>query len=118
MAILSPVLCLTLLAPAFADKPGDQLAGKWVTRDKLDDVGVGITLEFAKDGTLKVETRAGTRTDKLAGKYKVADGGTIEIEIKRDDKVQKDRYTFKVSDDKLTLTNAAGKSAEYTRVTK
>jgi uncharacterized protein (TIGR03066 family) len=115
---MSLMLCVALLGPALADKPVDPLVGKWVTQDKVDDMEVELTLEFVKDGAVKVEARVGKVTQKTTGKYKVLDADTVEMELKRDDKVQKEKSKFKVDGDRLTLTDANGKSAEYRRVGK
>jgi len=117
MTPLPSVLCFVLCAAA-ADKADDPLVGKWVAEDKVEDMDVEMTLEFVKGGTLKAEVKVGTRTVKMTGKYKVLDAETVELELKQDDKVQKERSKFKIGGDKrdkLTLTDKNGKSLEYKR---
>jgi uncharacterized protein (TIGR03066 family) len=76
-----------------ADK--DKLLGKWEA--VKGELPAGSTVEFTKDGKIKVSVKQEGKTEKHDGTYKL-DGGTITVTHKRDG--EESRRSFKVK--KLT----------------
>ena len=119
MLTAGSVLYLALMTPAYAeDKPEELLIGKWHAKLKEDGKEFEVTIEFAKDGTMKAEFKIPDAKEPVTmkGKYKVVDGKVLETEVTFMGETKKDKDTFKVTKDKLTTTDEKGKTIEFTRV--
>jgi uncharacterized protein (TIGR03066 family) len=110
--VLTPVLYVALLAPAFADKPAELIVGKWSAKEKMGDMEVEMVLEFTKDGVIKATFGSQSKE----GKYKVIDDDKLEVTVERDGKEETKKGTFKVTKDKLVLVPEGEGEKEFTRV--
>ena len=98
------------------DKKADNaklLVGAWeVAKADQGTVPVGSTVEFTKDGKIKVTHKQGDKTETLEGTYKV-DGDKFSFEIKVGDNVNKKTITIKkISDTEMSTVDADGKTVE------
>jgi len=93
------------------DKPKDLIVGKWQAKEKVGDKEIVATIEFNKDGTMKV-TAEGFNFE---GKYKLVDDETLETEVTIAGQTKKDTDKIKITKDKITLTDKNGKKTELTR---
>jgi uncharacterized protein (TIGR03066 family) len=118
-----PRLCLTVavallvLSAAWADdKPKDLLVGKWQSKEKVGDTEVMTTIDFQKDGKLKIEAAFGDKKVNIDGKYNVVDDNTIETEVTSMGETKKEKSKFTVTKDKLVMEDKNNKKTEFTRV--
>jgi uncharacterized protein (TIGR03066 family) len=73
------LLSLVGLAEAGGGKKAQELlVGKWMGEAKDTEI-VSITMEFAKDGKYKVETKTGDVRELVKGTYKLVDDKTLEL---------------------------------------
>jgi uncharacterized protein (TIGR03066 family) len=110
--------CLVLVVTAAAgaaeeakDKPRDLIVGKWqpAKEDKQE-----MTLEFKKDGTLKVEVKKpGIALD---GKYKFTKDDELEVEMTFMGETKKETMTVKVTNEELTTKDSKGKEETFKKV--
>jgi uncharacterized protein (TIGR03066 family) len=113
--MLSTCAALLLLAgstPLFAaDKPKDLILGKWeMSRDKQK-----ISLEFAKDGILKVRLTNDDKNTDVEGKYKFVDDDNMEVELVYMGDTKKEKLKVVVTKEELTTTDGAGKKETFKR---
>ncbi len=108
------LVCLGLLCSAgllwAADKPKDLIVGKWAP-DKGDNK---ITVEFTKDGAVKVIFPEGILT--IEGKYKFTDDKTMEMELTSMGMTQKDKLEVAINKDEMTTTDSKGKVEKFKRI--
>ena len=85
LTALCVLLCVAAWAPLFAgDKPKDLIVGKWEPAEKKE---MGATLEFLKDGKLKVSVG----TINVDGTYKFVDDTNVEVEMTFMGQTQKEK---------------------------
>jgi hypothetical protein len=102
--------------------PKDLIVGKWSGKQGPMEA----TFDFAKDGKLTVDVKLPKEiaemmkkdTLQMEGSYKVIDDKTLEVTLKdpQSGKEKTEKGPFKVTADKLTLTNELGKEEVLTRV--
>jgi uncharacterized protein (TIGR03066 family) len=81
-----------------------KLVGKWQPADKKENV----TIEFTKDGKLKVSVEIAGKTETVEGTYKL-DGNKLSIAVPFAGAEQKDEITItKLTDDEME-TESKGK---------
>jgi uncharacterized protein (TIGR03066 family) len=105
---------LTGFAPLLAaDKPKDLIMGKWEKEQDKQKV----TLEFAKDGILKVHLAGndGTNID-VNGKYTFVDDDNMEVEVTYMGETKKEKVKVAVTKEELTTTDGSGKKETFKRV--
>src|SRR5262245_63214587 len=119
LSVFGVALCLS----ACASKPKDLIIGKWEPTDSAEKG----TLEFAKDGTMKM----GTGPISIQAKYKFIDDQTMEVEMENPlgglgagaggvqvqiPKTITSRVKVSVTKDELTTTDDKGKTTKFKRV--
>jgi uncharacterized protein (TIGR03066 family) len=118
MRLLCSVLAVGLLClPAQAQdkKNAEKLVGTWVV-SKSKQVPPGTTLEFTKDGKLKVAVPVGEMTIKVEGTYKVEGKGFKTTMKGPDGKEKTDTVKIKeLTDKKLVTENDKGEIDEFTK---
>jgi uncharacterized protein (TIGR03066 family) len=116
MKILRGTALLLMLALLGSSVRGDEatekvqemLLGKWeLTTGKTRGV-----LEFLKNGEIKMAF--GDR--KLAGKYKLLDATTMEVEMTLSGETRKEKMEFSVSKDEFVSTDASGRVEKFKRI--
>jgi hypothetical protein len=117
---MSLLLCATLMAPSLADKPEELIVGTWLLKKTQGDVTVEVTITFEKDGTVKGEVKVTGLKDPLpiTGKYKLLDEKTIETETTTKGETTRDKGTFTVTKEKLSIVNEKGMTTEFQRASK
>jgi len=92
------------------------LVGTWeVTKSFDKGPAVGATVEFTKDGKVKVKAKLDDKDVHREGTYKV-DGDKLTLVMKRDDKESKTIISIKkISDKELITENEDKKSVELKR---
>ena len=113
------LLCVLAHGVRAEDKKADNaklLVGTWeVVKADKGTVPVGSTVEFTKEGKMKVTHKEGDKEESLEGTYKV-DGDKFSFELKVGDKVNKKTITIKkISETEMTTTDEDGKSVELKR---
>jgi uncharacterized protein (TIGR03066 family) len=113
-------LVVAFVAVAFVAGPGlaadnkDLIVGKWSPAEKKG--GGNATIEFTKDGKLKIEIEELKLT--LNGTYKFTDDTTLEVAVEGPKGEKKsDKVTIKsISADKLVMVNPQGKEETLNKV--
>ncbi len=102
LAVLAIVaLVAVAVAPTFAaDTAKDLIVGKWQPGEKA---GESATLEFTKDGKVKVMVMAGDKFN-LDGTYKFVKDNQIEVTLSFGGKENTVKLNVKVTKDELTTT--------------
>src|SRR5579875_60070 len=120
--ICSPISCLLCIgviwaAPAPSLSNQMRILGVWEVTKSDDGTPVGTTIEFAKDGKLKVTTKAGDQVLNLEGTYKVkGDKLTITLKPPESEKELTDIVTITKLTDKVLITkDEQGKVDEFKR---
>lgn len=104
LAVLA--LLAATLVPAFAaDKPQDLIIGKW----KPDDAKDEATLEFLKDGKLKIAAKEIT----LDGTYQFVDDNNISVKLTFGGETKEVKLKITLTKDELT-TQEDGKDKKET----
>lgn len=112
MALASCVV-LFFLTPAFTqDKAADLLVGKWEAKEKVGDQEVTGTIEFAKDGKLKISF-GGFNID---GTYKLMGETEIEVTMTFMGETRTEKSEIKVEKEALEIKSKTGKLTKFTRV--
>ena len=95
------------------DKPKakDLIVGVWKGKDKVGDKEIEMTMEFTKDGALKMEMMG----LKIDGKYKFADDNNVEVEFSLGGQTIKQKLKVEATKDKLSMTDEKGMKNEFTR---
>ena len=60
-------------------KAKDLIVGKWAPSDEKQK---GVTIEFGKDGSVKINVKIGQRSQTLEGTYKLTDDNNLEYSLK------------------------------------
>ena len=111
---------LLVNSQAFADAKGDAekaLLGKWEAKQKVGDKELKATIDFQKDGKLTMNVAGTPMGDiKFDGKYKVIDAGNIEVTITFMGRTMTEKSKFKITGDKLELTDKNDKKETFMRV--
>jgi uncharacterized protein (TIGR03066 family) len=102
---------VVFLLAAGAPKPKDLIVGKWTSKQKIMDKEIEATVEFTKDGGLKMSF-GGINLD---GQYKFLDDDNIEMEMTFNGQTKKQKIKVEVTKDKLTTTSEKGMKDEFTR---
>jgi uncharacterized protein (TIGR03066 family) len=74
----------------------ENLVGVWEAKE-------GVTIEFTKDGKIKIMAKAGDQTFTSEGTY-AWDGDKLQTTMKMGDKQRKQTLTIKTLTDKLLIT--------------
>lgn len=101
-------------APAPASNP-KMIIGVWEITKSDDGTPVGTTIEFTRDGKLKITTKVGDAPLNLEGTYKV-DGDKLTVTVKSPDegKEMSDTVTITKLTEKVLITkDTKGKSDEF-----
>jgi uncharacterized protein (TIGR03066 family) len=94
--------------------PKELIVGKWELKKEFDGKEFKATLEFLKNGKMKLSFFDQT----LEGEYKI-DGDNLITKVTFGEESKEDSAKFKVTDKLLTIENAkTGMALELTRVTK
>jgi uncharacterized protein (TIGR03066 family) len=108
------VLCLTIVAlPACSGgKNADKIVGTWEA--VKGEVPAGSTIEFTKDGKMKLNIKAGGQTISVEGTYKV-DGDKLTTTGKGPDGKEKTETVKikKLTDKELVIEDEKGKTEEF-----
>ena len=118
MRVLCSVLAVGLLglpAQAQEKKNAEKIVGTWVV-SKSKEIPPGTTLEFTKDGKVKVMVKVGEMTINVEGTYKV-EGNSFKITTKGPDGKDKTE-TVKIkelTDKKLVTENEKKETDEFTK---
>src|SRR5437773_161689 len=100
------VVLLIALAPiAAADKPQDLIIGKW----QMDANKATITVDFEKDGKVKVSIKEGANETKGSGTYKFINDETMEVMLDIDGEKKNEKLKVKVTKDELITTDESKK---------
>ena len=114
LLVVTVVLVAGIGLPAVAaDKPKDVIVGKW---EPVDDKSDSATIEFLKDGRLKITAILGTMKLSYDGTYKFVDDNNIETEPTFQGKTTKDKLKVEVTKDTLTTTDSTGRADKLRRV--
>jgi uncharacterized protein (TIGR03066 family) len=110
------MLCVLALGVRAEDKKADNaklLVGTWeVVKADKGTVPVGSTVEFTKDGKMKVTHKMDDKEQTIEGTYKV-DGEKFSFELKMGDEVRKKTITIKkISETEMTTADEDGKTVE------
>jgi uncharacterized protein (TIGR03066 family) len=96
------------------DKPQDIIVGKW---SPTKEANKGMSLEFTKEGVIKVDIKAEGLSLDLKGTYKFIDDKTIEVTLEnplKKDEEKTDKLTIKsIAADKMVLIGPDGKEEEF-----
>jgi uncharacterized protein (TIGR03066 family) len=88
-----------------------KIVGVWEFVKSDDGTPPGSTLEFTKDGKIKVETKVGDEDLKMEGTYKV-DGDKLTVTIKETEAKEKDKSETvtitKLTDNELIVKDEKG----------
>jgi uncharacterized protein (TIGR03066 family) len=111
--VLAVVLALTLVGFVSAQgKSKELIVGKWEYTEKKDGKENKITMDFAKDGKLKVAFAIdGMQLFNIDGTYAVPDDKTLEVTFMG--KTEKSK--IEVSEKELSITGQDGKNFKMTR---
>jgi uncharacterized protein (TIGR03066 family) len=108
---------LTALAQAEAKKADkdasnkEKLVGTWEA--VKGDLPEGSTVDFTKDGKLKLTAKVQDKTITMEGKYEL-DGNKLKVTLKQGDKEMKQTLTIKTLTDKILVTlDEEGKTDEF-----
>jgi uncharacterized protein (TIGR03066 family) len=110
------LLCLSAQAQAQAEKKNaDKLVGTWVV-SKSKNIPPGATLEFTRDGKLKVMVKVEGNTINAEGTYKV-EGSTFTATVRGPDGKEKtEKIKIKeLTDKKLVTENERGEVDEFAK---
>jgi uncharacterized protein (TIGR03066 family) len=108
------VVCLVGTAARADEKDtAKKLVGKWeVTKAEEGTLPTGTTVEFTKDGKIKVTVKAGDQDMTVEGTYKL-DGDKFEIKFKMGDQEHSNTITItKLTDTELHTKDKDGKVVE------
>jgi uncharacterized protein (TIGR03066 family) len=83
-----------------ADVDKNKLVGTWEAVKGSETVPVGSTIEFGKDGKLKMTIKQGDKSQTLEGTYTVA-GDSVKATLKMGDKEHSETLKVTVSDTEL-----------------
>src|SRR5262245_260827 len=111
---LTLLAIVTLGKAGGTTKPKDLIIGKWKAAEKKGEVEIMATVEFAKDGGLKM------KIGELAidGKYKFIDDNNFEITLEFGGKKAIEKVKIEsITKDKMVTTDKNGKT-EFTRINK
>ncbi len=100
------------------DKPETLVIGKWKLVKSAEPLPVGFeaTIEFAKDGKLKLSYKDGGKSETIEGTWKVVEK-KLNMTLKVVDKEQKEEVEILKLDDKALHTkDKDGKMDEFERV--
>jgi uncharacterized protein (TIGR03066 family) len=107
------VACVLLFLPACSGgKNADKIVGTWeATKGEMP---AGSTVEFTKDGKMKINIKAGGQTVSVEGTYKV-DGDKLTTTGKGPDGKEKTETVKikKLTDKELALEDDKGKTEEF-----
>jgi uncharacterized protein (TIGR03066 family) len=97
-----------------ADKNKDLIVGKW----RAEKDGAVMTVEFTKDGAMKLNAEKGGQKINFDGKYKFVDDDNIEVEMTFMGQTKKEKNKVAINKDELTLTDPEGKVETFKKVAK
>jgi uncharacterized protein (TIGR03066 family) len=83
-----------------ADVDKNKLVGTWEAVKGSETLPLGSTIEFGKDGKLKMTVKEGDKSQVLEGTYTVA-GDSIKVTLKMGDKSHTETLKVTVSDTEL-----------------
>jgi uncharacterized protein (TIGR03066 family) len=112
--LLAIGLALVLVSVTYAQgKTKDLIVGKWEMSEKKDGKELKVTMDFAKDGKVKV----GVSIDNMAafnldGTYEVPDDETVALTFMG----KTDKAKVKINDKEMSITGGDGKTNKLTRV--
>jgi uncharacterized protein (TIGR03066 family) len=114
--VLAGVMVLSLAAFGTSQDKADnktKIVGVWeVTKG---DAPPGATLEFTKDGKLKMMAKLKDQTLSMEGTYKI-DGDKMSVTLKLGDKEKTEALTIKTLTDKVLVTvDSKGQADEFKR---
>lgn len=112
------VLALSFSAVGVAQEKekidGKKLIGKWTPKDEKK--GGSMTLEFRKDGKLRLAVEFMGKADEIEGTYKL-DGEKLEVTLKFGGEEKAETLTVKkLTDTELETLDSKGKTDTFTRV--
>jgi uncharacterized protein (TIGR03066 family) len=91
----------------------EKIIGTWKPTKGEGSAVPDATLEFTKDGKLKVTVKIGDNTVTVEGSYEI-DGDQITLTMKEGDKEKKETATIKTLTDKVLVTvDKKGKTEEF-----
>jgi uncharacterized protein (TIGR03066 family) len=91
-----------------------KLVGVWEVT-KSEGAPPGATLEFTKDGKMKIRAEVKGKQFEMGGTYKV-EGNKVHVTFKVGDQEKKDTGTIKtLTDTRLVVEDTKGKVDEYKR---
>jgi uncharacterized protein (TIGR03066 family) len=97
------------------DSNKEKIVGTWLLVKSETETPPEATMEFTKDGKMKVSFKIGEKTVSVDGTYEI-DGDKINVAMKVGDKEKKDTGTIKTLTDKtLVIVDTKGKADEYKR---
>lgn len=106
--------CLVLGLAGCSSSNKDKIVGTWEITKAEGEMPVGATVEFTKDGKMKVTAEAAGMKISLDGTYSV-DGDKLAVTMKGPDgKEKKETDTItKLTDKEMELKDPQGKTATF-----
>jgi uncharacterized protein (TIGR03066 family) len=111
---LAATMALLFGAAAWAEdkKPDvdkDKLVGTWEAVKGSETLPLGSTIDFTKDGKLKLTIKEGDKSQVFEGTYKV-DGAAFKATLKDGDKEHTETLkVYRLTDKELVIIDEAGK---------
>ncbi len=119
-ATVAACFLLTLAGSAQDSKDSDtakKLVGVWEVSKSDDELPPGATVEFTKDGKVKVTLKIDEQEIKLEGNYKVTDKNKIQVSVKFGDEQIEETITIKrLTDKDLEIENKEGKMSAFKKI--
>ena len=112
-AVVVGLLAVSARADEKKTDTAKQLVGVWeITKTHENGPPPGTTIEFTKDGKLKLAMKMGDQDVKVEGSYKV-EGKGFTFTIKMGDQEHSDTITIKkISKTEMTCENKQGETVE------
>jgi uncharacterized protein (TIGR03066 family) len=117
--VMATVATVLVTGTAVAADNKELILGKW-SPEEAKGKGFDITIEFAKDGVLKMSFNANGKNFDLSGKYKFTDDKTVEVTVsapfaKEESKSEK-MVIKSISGDDMVITDKDGKDQKFKKV--
>jgi hypothetical protein len=99
-------------------KPQDLILGKWQGVSKAGGPELTVTVDFAKDGTVKTVAKVSAGEVPMTARYRFVDDHNIELEFTGPTgQVARERNKIEsISRDRLVLSDSQGKKLELKRI--
>jgi uncharacterized protein (TIGR03066 family) len=81
----------------------DKLVGVWEATDKSQTIPPGSTLEFTKDGKIKMVIKVKDKTENIGGTYKI-EGDSLKVTLKAEKEEHTETIKVKTLTDKELVT--------------